>query len=308
IIWKRDKLIFAYGWFFFVSKPKQKSNKTKKEKKKKAPKKEEKTVSRETFPFGEISIPLKEKENMRSLYHNKEYFQYLKLINSSNIPQKPIKDVLNDLFFKNEDIPLKEKKSIRKIIYYQKERVIVVKSLIGDMMYEQLKGLVKKYGWYFYITGVPVGESNISEAIDKIDKKFDSDYFKEIFVLNGDRKEKIRVTIYPIVLKPNHNCHILGIGNLNILLDCGISEPEDKDKSEKKESEEEVEQLEKLKIVENNEVSKKETEYKRPDDFKHIEDYLQNLLRLIGELEQNESISEIFYRNNLLNQKLTRYL
>ncbi len=292
IIWKRDKLIFAYGWFFFVSKPKQKSNKTKREKKKKEPKKEEKTVSRETFPFGEISIPLKEKENMRSLYHTKEYFQYLKLINSSNIPQKPIKDVLNDLLFKNEDIPLKEKKSIGKIIYYQKERVIVVKSLIGDMMYEQLKGLVKKYGWYFYITGVPVGESNISEAIDKIDKKFDSDYFKEISVSNGDRKEKTRVTIYPIVLKPNHNCHILGIGNLNILLDCGISEPKEREKSEEKESEEEVEQVEKLEIAENNEVSKNEPEYKRPDDFKHIEDYLQNLPQLIRKVEQNIPISE----------------
>ena len=270
IIWKRDKLIFAYGWFFFVSKPKQKSNKAKKEKKKKEPKKEEKILSRETFPFGEITIPLKEKENMRSLYHTKEYFQYLKLINSSNIPQQPIKDVLHDLLFKNEDIPLKEKKSIGKIIYYQKERVIVVKALIGDMMYEQLKGLVKKYGWYFYITGVPVGASNISEAIDKIDKKFDSDYFKEILVSNGDRNEKIRITIYPIVLKPNHNCHILGIGNLNILLDCGISEPEDTENPVEKEPTEEVEQIEIRENTEKDEVSKKEIEYKKPDDFKHI--------------------------------------
>ena len=292
IIWKRDKLIFAYGWFFFVSKPKQKSNKAKKEKKKKEPKKEEKILSRETFPFGEITIPLKEKENMRSLYHTKEYFQYLKLINSSNIPQQPIKDVLHDLLFKNEDIPLKEKKSIGKIIYYQKERVIVVKALIGDMMYEQLKGLVKKYGWYFYITGVPVGASNISEAIDKIDKKFDSDYFKEILVSNGDRNEKIRITIYPIVLKPNHNCHILGIGNLNILLDCGISEPEDTENPVEKEPTEEVEQIEIRENTEKDEVSKKEIEYKKPDDFKHIEEYLQNLPQLIVEAEKNESKSE----------------
>lgn len=297
IIWKRDKLIYAYGWFFFVSKPKQKPKKTKKDKKRKEPKKEERTISKENFQFGDHTIPLKEKENMRSLYHTKEYFQYLKLINSSNIPQQPIKDVLHDLLFKNEDIPLKEKNSIGKVIYYQKERVIVVKSLIGDMMYEQLKRLVKKYGWYFYITGVPVGESNISEAIDKIDKKFDSNFFKEISVSNGDTKEKTRVTIYPIVLKPNHNCHILGIGNLNILLDCGISEPEDRKKAEEEEeseseSTEDVEQIESREVIENNEDSKKKKEYNRPDDFKHIEEYLQNLPQLILEAEQNESTSE----------------
>ncbi len=292
IIWKRDKLIYAYGWFFFVSKPKQKSKKAKKDKKRKEPKKEEKTISKENFQFGERTIPLKEKENMRSLYHTKEYFQYLKLIKSSNIPQLPIKDVLNDLILENEDIPLKEKKSIGKIIYYQKERVIVVKALIGDMMYENLKRLVKKYGWYFYITGVPVGESNISEAIDKIEKKFDSNFFKEISVSNGDREEKIRVTIYPIVLKPNHNCHILGIGNLNILLDCGISEPEEIEKSEEDESTENIEQIEIKEVTEDEEDSIIEKDYKRPDDFKHIEEYLQNLPHLIREAEQEESKSE----------------
>jgi len=289
IIWKRDNLIYAYGWFFFVSKPKQKSKKAKKDKKRKGPKKEEITLSKENFQFGDIIIPLKEKENMRSLYHTKEYFQYLKLIKSSNIPQLPIKDVLNDLLLENEDIPLKEKKSIGKIIYYQKERVIVVKALIGDKMYENLKRLVKKYGWYFYITGVPVGASNISEAIDKIEKRFDSNFFKEISVSNGDREEKIRVTIYPIVLKPNHNCHILGIGNLNILLDCGISEPEDTENLEHVEQREHIENKE---VTENEENFKKEREYKKPDDFKHIKEYLQNLPQLIVEAEQEKSISE----------------
>lgn len=295
IIWKRDKLIHAYGWFFFISKPKQKAKKEKRDKKKKGPKKEEKTISKETYQFEEISFPLKEKENMRSLYHTKEYFQYLKLIKSSNIPQLPIKDVLNDLLLENDSIPLKEKKSIGKIIYYQKERVIVVKSLIGDLMYENLKGLVKKYGWYFYITGVPVGESSISKAIDKIEKKFDANYFNEISVSNGSRNKKTRVTIYPIVLKPNHNCHILGIGNLNVLLDCGISEPEVFDNSEEQEGLENNEQIENIKNnehSENGDNTEKQKEYKKSDDFKHIDDYLQNLPLLIEELEQEDSTSE----------------
>ncbi|MEJ2278896.1 MAG: hypothetical protein P8Y70_14285 [Candidatus Lokiarchaeota archaeon] len=53
----------------------------------------------------------------------------------------------------------------------------MIKSLVGDKMYENLKHLVQKYGWYFYITGVPVGESEISNAIDKIERKFTQDYY-----------------------------------------------------------------------------------------------------------------------------------
>jgi Cft2 family RNA processing exonuclease len=256
IIWNRDQLAKNYGWFFYISKgaPKEKSRKKEKDTKKK-----EKTINQELYEFKENSIVLKEKKNMRPLYHTKEYFQYLKLIKSEKIPQKDIKEVLADFFFKNAEIPLKEKKSIKKIIYYQDERVIVVKSLIGDMMYENLKELVKKYGWYFYITGVPVGESEISTAIDKIEKRFTVNYFAKTSLENASNgSEKVRVTIYPIVLKPNHNCHVLGLGNLNILIDCGITEPNE---------EEEIE-----------------------GDFHYLEEYLNNLPELI--LEERMLINE----------------
>jgi len=285
IIWNRGKLIYSYGWFFFVSKPKskQKSSKAKMGKNKKEPKKEEKTVSREDYQFEDLVIPLKEKENMRSLYRTKEYFQYLKLIKSSNIPQMPIKEVLHDLLVENQDIPLKEKKSIGKFIYYKKERVIVVKSLIGDKMYENLKSLVKKYGWYFYITGVPVGASQISVAIDKIERKFDENYFKNISISSENKDEKMRVTIYPIVLKPNHNCHILGLGNLNILLDCGISD------SKKKEQKEDIEEKEEKEETEDKQEAEEEEEiYKKPDDSIYIEEYLANLPQLILEEEKRQ--------------------
>ncbi|TFF99256.1 MAG: MBL fold metallo-hydrolase, partial [Promethearchaeota archaeon] len=134
-------------------------------------------------------------------------------------------EVLNDFFRKNESIPLKEKRAIRKIIYYKKEKVVVIKSLTGDKMYENLDNLVEDYGWYFYITGVPVGKSDISIAIDKIERKFDETYFKEISLSkNGSEEGKIRVSLYPLALRPNHNSLILGIGNFNMLLDCGIKE------------------------------------------------------------------------------------
>ncbi|MFX1594197.1 MAG: MBL fold metallo-hydrolase, partial [Promethearchaeota archaeon] len=83
----------------------------------------------------------------------------------------------------------------------------------------------------------------------------DLDYFFNISLLDEVTKSNnIRVTIYPIILKPNHNCHILGLGNLNILLDCGLSE---------KDEENEIE-----------------------GDFRYIEEYLQNLPQYILEEEK----------------------
>ena len=226
IIRNRDNLISETGWFFFVIEDEKKLL-TDREKKKgsKKVKKEEKTLSVEQYNFEDSSIVVKQKENMRGLYKTKEYFKYFKTINSKKIPQIPIKEVIEDIFSKNKLIPLKEKKAIKKIIYYQKEKVIVVKSLIGDKMYESLNKIVQKYGWYFYITGVPVGNSEVSIAVDKIEKRFDNDYFKSIsLVKTNEQLEKINVTLYPLALKPNHNSLILRLGNINILLDCGITE------------------------------------------------------------------------------------
>ncbi|MFX1574091.1 MAG: MBL fold metallo-hydrolase [Promethearchaeota archaeon] len=264
IIRNRDKLIKNYGWFFFVSETdKEKVSSKIKKTKKKDEKKEEKTINIESFQHDEFVIPLKQKENMRALYNTKEYRYFLKLIKSENLFQMPIKDVLNDFFINNTLIPLEEKQGIKKIIYYKKEKVIVIKSLIGDEMYENLETLVKKYGWYFYITGVPVGKSDLSIAIDKVERKFQSDYFSTVsFKEESNNLKDPRVSIYPIVLKPNHNCHILGIGNFNILLDCGLSE--------------------------------KDEENEQEGDIIYIEEYLQNLPQMIldEEKRRKNSLSE----------------
>ena len=265
IIWNRDKLINEYGWFFFVAEQEKKKKPDQKKIKEKQQKKEE-IISSQDYVFEDLTIILEEKINMRSLYHTKEYFQYAKLIKSKNINQMNILDVLNDFFNKNTLVPIEEKKSIRNIIYYKEEKVIVVKALNGDKMYDNLEKLVKKYGWYFYITGVPVGKSEISLAIDKIEKRYDSTYFNNIS-LSKTKTEKIRVSIYPIVLKPNHNCHILGLGDLNILLDCGISEYEPKDDEE-------------------NEPGETNFPVIKFNDFQHIIDYLENLPELIKEAEE----------------------
>ena len=220
IIWNRNTLIDKYGWFFFLV-----TKYGKKESVKKKVKNQEVTIKKEDFKVDIFEFPLTEKKNMRSLYKTKEYQNYLNIIKTKKIKQTPIKDVLKDFFNNYNLVPKIEKESIKNIKFYVKEKVIVIKSLVGDKLYENLEDLVKKYGWYFYITGVPVGKSEISIAIDKIEKKLDSNYFKEISVFPYLKDtNKIRLTLYPIALRPNHNCIILGIGQLNILLDCGITE------------------------------------------------------------------------------------
>jgi Cft2 family RNA processing exonuclease len=220
IIWKREQLVKRYGWYFFVTKKYiSKRNKGKK----KGKKSKETTLSEETYKAEDFHVDLIHKKNMRSLYHTKEYHRYFQIINSKHIKTMPIKETLEDFFLRDRSVPKKEKQSIQKIIYYEEEKVIVVKSLIGDKMYENLENLVRKYGWYFYITGVPVGESKICHAIDKIEKRYNASYFEDISISkNLENKEKIRLILYPIMSRPNHNCLILGIGQLNILLDCGI--------------------------------------------------------------------------------------
>ena len=270
ILVNRDKLVRDYGWFFFISKTEKYSKQQKKKKpKKKGETKAEITISREEYQFDDSLIPLKQKEHMRALYNTKEYNQYLKLIKSNEIPQMTIRKVLDDLFLKDKLVPIEEKKGIKKVIYYQKEKVIVIKSLIGDEMYENLENLVKKYGWYFYITGVPVGKSELCIAIDKIEKRFKPEYFSDISLVEESSDSKdVRVTIYPIVLKPNHNCHILGLGKLNILLDCGLSE--------------------------------KDEEKKIEGDFRHVEEYLQNLPDTILEQEKERIDSAEKKQNEII--------
>ncbi|MHA2131162.1 MAG: MBL fold metallo-hydrolase, partial [Promethearchaeota archaeon] len=285
LITNRDKLIKEYGWFFFVEKSEKGQRAPRKKKsKKKEEQKKERTIKTEEFNFSELIIPLKEKVNMRPLYHTKEYRHYLKLMKSEQVPQMPAKDVLDDFFNKDDFVPAEEKKAIRKIIYYQKDKVIVIKSLAADEMYENLENLVKKYGWYFYITGVPVGKSELCIAIDKIERKFNEDYFKKISLIGEkDDSKDIRVTIYPIVLKPNHNCHILGLGELNILLDCGLTtertEKEPDDIGEEQEIQEE-------KDIEGEKERDNDDEDTLKGDMRHIDAYLQNLPQLIIEKEK----------------------
>jgi Cft2 family RNA processing exonuclease len=90
------------------------------------------------------------------------------------------------------------------------------------------------------------------------------------------------------VLKPNHNCHILGIGNLNILLDCGISEKKhyEEETINNEGTEENVEITEKeTPSVEENERKTEERLEPKPSNYDHIEQYLMNLDDLVEKAE-----------------------
>ncbi|MHA1805279.1 MAG: MBL fold metallo-hydrolase, partial [Promethearchaeota archaeon] len=229
IIRNRDRFTEKYGWFFFVTKKELKKKRSElsgeeegSEKKKKEHK--EITVGEFEFHFEDKIIMIKQKKNMRPLYRTKEYRKYINLIKKKNIPQVPILEVLKDFFYEFTSIPIKEKKAIEKINYYEEDKVIVIKSFIGDQMYNHLTELVEKYGWYFYITGVSVGESKISLAIDKIERKFEENHWQNVSFLKGTSLEDIKITLYPISQEPNHNCMILQFGTFTLMLDCGISE------------------------------------------------------------------------------------
>lgn len=287
IIWKRTNLAKDYGWFFFVERSENRvKRKNRSRSKSKGGLEDEETLSEEEFTFNELTIPVVEKKNMRSLYHTKEYFKYRNIMKADRVPQMSISKLLHDFFFKNKLVPVEEKNAVRKILYYEKERVVVVKSLIGDDMYKNLKKLVKKYGWYFYITGVPVGSSKVCNAIDKIEKRFDASYFDEVSILHeGESLEDISITLYPIKLRPNQNSLILGIGKLNIIIECGISD-EDLDTYQYYLNNKESLLNSKLKKLKNADIQGEEKQKEK--DEKQILAEIENLMNFE---EKNETIS-----------------
>ncbi len=66
----------------------------------------------EEFKFLEKAIELEKREEIGSSYKVRSYSEKIKLMESKEIPQKPIRDVLKNLFTKNKEINAKTKNSI----------------------------------------------------------------------------------------------------------------------------------------------------------------------------------------------------
>ena len=72
---------------------------------------------------------------------------------TQKIPQKDIKEVLNH-FFSNENkiINSKTKISIKKILFSQKDRIIIAITKSGrDIIWNRDK-LIRTYGWFFFVS------------------------------------------------------------------------------------------------------------------------------------------------------------
>ena len=75
------------------------------------------------------SIPLEAKTELDSSYKITSYLQKIKMMEEKQIPQKPIEETIAHFFSKeNKIIPDKVKESISKIIYSEKDRIIIAGS------------------------------------------------------------------------------------------------------------------------------------------------------------------------------------
>ncbi len=106
----------------------------------------------EEFKFLEKVIELEKREELASSYKVRSYSEKMKLMESKEIPQKPIKEVLNHLFTKNEEITAKTKSSISKIIYSPNNRIIILITTLGQDIIWKRNKLIFTYGWFFYVS------------------------------------------------------------------------------------------------------------------------------------------------------------
>gem|GEM_PF-6980375 len=68
-----------------------------------------------------------------------------------NIPQKPIKEVLEHYFNQNKYISDKTKDSIKRIVYCKEDRIIIMVTESGKEIIWKRNQLVHDYGWFFFV-------------------------------------------------------------------------------------------------------------------------------------------------------------
>ena len=106
----------------------------------------------EEFKFLEKAIELEKRDEIGSSYKVRSYSEKMKLMESKEIPQKQIRDVLNHLFTENEEITAKTKNSISKIIYSPSDRIIILITSSGQDIIWKRNKLIYSYGWFFYVS------------------------------------------------------------------------------------------------------------------------------------------------------------
>ena len=152
-----------------------------------------------------------------------KYIEYSGLINKTesfnpNIPNSP------EIIIFSPQIPRNQNVKIFSAIYgiisanegirpYRLDLNNSLKPHIENLTKEWKPYVNEKLALYKNETIIDLCSSEYSKLIDK--KTLDNPYIQ----IDFKDKKKVRLTLYPIALRPNHNCIVLGFGQLNILLD-----------------------------------------------------------------------------------------
>ncbi|MHA1726831.1 MAG: MBL fold metallo-hydrolase [Promethearchaeota archaeon] len=155
-------------------------------------------------------------------YHTRIYNDIMKDIKKKGIRQKYYKTALDWFFYNDRKVPLKEKKSIEKILVLKKDRIFVIFTRKNRQLFEHIRYLAYKTGWYFYITGAELNKDIITRYIDKNKLK------KEKINLNWEISKNFLINLVPIASKNNENSYLIEIDDqenlkkIYILLDIGL--------------------------------------------------------------------------------------
>jgi len=163
-------------------------------------------------------------ENIEFRYRTKIYQEITEDLIIKQIPQKPFRDALEWFFHKERSIPLKEKSSIQKIQVLEEDRIFVVYASNQYTMFKKLKYIAENTGWYFYITGVPLKNDEITDYINRLPN------LQKQITLNWDISSNFTIELIPIASIMDKNSFLLKIydknskDEFNILIDAGCDQ------------------------------------------------------------------------------------
>ncbi|WXG41521.1 MAG: MBL fold metallo-hydrolase [Candidatus Freyarchaeum deiterrae] len=167
------------------------------------------------FIFKGKRIPISTTDSPQQ-YKTRLYFKTMKALEKNQIKKKSFEEAINWFFYEDQEIPSWDKEGIDEIIRCDEIDIIVLRMEDSKSTFKKLNYLTQNTGWYFYLTGIVLPRSIISDYVDRI-PRLNFDFTK------WDFKDKAELKLESICLKPGMNCFLLKIGEKAILLDAGLS-------------------------------------------------------------------------------------
>lgn len=125
------------------------------------------------FSFRGKRIRVMEEDMSSRRYQTVRYKEALEIIKKEDIRQLLVLEALEWFFHEDKRIPMNDKFAISEISYDYNARIIKIRSAEAHHIYENRNFIARKTGWYFYITGATLPQSELSILIDQISKRFD---------------------------------------------------------------------------------------------------------------------------------------